>query len=213
MVNTDTIGWYDANAGAYAMSATGYVDIDQIEDFVGLLRKEARVLDVGCGSGRDAAIIGGKGFSVIGLDLSEKLLAIARNNHPEIEFVRASMTDLPFPNSSFDGLWVHASLLHLETDVQVHNALSEFHRVLTDQSIVHLTLKSRDADEVSVRTTDEDSGHARLFRFFTPQEIEELLRNEGFSIQKLERYAEADKHEGGRPGLHWIHALARRIAL
>lgn len=211
MTNTDTIGWYDANAQAYARSATGYADIDQVEDFIALLQKEARVLDVGCGSGRDTAIIRGKGFSAIGLDLSAKLLEIAKTNHPEIEFVQGSMTDLPFTDGSFGGLWVHASLLHLETDAQIHDALSQFRRVLRNDGILHITLKARETDDASVRITDGDSGIARLFRFFTSQEIRELLEKEGFSIEKFERYAEADKHEGGRPGLRWIHTLAKKI--
>ncbi len=213
MTDTDTIGWYNVNAQAYAHSATGYADMDQVEAFIALLQEDARVLDVGCGSGRDTDILRKKGFKVTGVDLSGKLLEIARSNHPEIKFVQASMTDLPFTNGSFDGLWVHASLLHLETDVDLQRAFLEFQRVLTDEGIVHLTLKARETNEPSIRITDGDSGYGRIFRFFTLEEVGILVSSGGFAIEKLERYAEADKHEGGRPGLYWIHALARKIAV
>jgi len=41
--------------------------------------------------------------------------AIARTTYPEIKFVEGNFLNLPFADQSFDGIWAHASLLHLET--------------------------------------------------------------------------------------------------
>ena len=66
----------------------------------------------------------------IGIDLSKSLIEIARNKHPDIEFRQGNILNLPFEDESFDGVWAHASLVHLETTEEVVRALREFNRVL-----------------------------------------------------------------------------------
>jgi len=62
-------------------------------------------LDVACGTGqltlelRDRVGAGGR---VVGLDFSERMLAVARAAHPSIEWVQGDATSLPFEDSSFD---------------------------------------------------------------------------------------------------------------
>ena len=53
----------------------------------------ARVLDIGCGTGRDAAHLHAAGRTVAGADLSEAMLAYARTHHPGPEYVRADLRD------------------------------------------------------------------------------------------------------------------------
>ncbi|MEU6073872.1 class I SAM-dependent methyltransferase [Micromonospora sp. NPDC047074] len=56
-----------------------------------------RLLDVGCGTGRDAGHLAGLGWSVTGIDVSDRMLAYARERHPAVRFVAADMRryDLP----------------------------------------------------------------------------------------------------------------------
>lgn len=51
------------------------------------------VLDLGCGTGRDAAHLHTAGRSVVGADLSEAMLAYARDRHPGPRYVRADLRD------------------------------------------------------------------------------------------------------------------------
>ncbi|MEV4378466.1 class I SAM-dependent methyltransferase [Streptosporangium sp. NPDC049644] len=51
----------------------------------------SRLLDIGCGTGRDAGHLARNGYTVTGLDLSEPMLAHARGRHPGVEFVNADM--------------------------------------------------------------------------------------------------------------------------
>ena len=73
---------------------------------LGLLPDHGSVLDVGCGYGRIAIPLAVAGFTVSGLDLSPTMIAAARQNAASadvtIEFVVASMTDLPYEAGSFD---------------------------------------------------------------------------------------------------------------
>ena len=52
------------------------------------------VLDAGCGTGRVAIELAGRGVDVVGVDLDEEMLGSARKNGPDIRWVRASLADV-----------------------------------------------------------------------------------------------------------------------
>lgn len=64
--------------------------------------KSLKILDVGCGTGRHSIELSGRGYSVTGIDLSESLLAMARekadNQGLKINFRKLDARDLPFIN-------------------------------------------------------------------------------------------------------------------
>ena len=53
----------------------------------------SRVLDAGCGTGRVATELAARGFSVVGIDLDDAVLAAARAKAPELDWIRADLTD------------------------------------------------------------------------------------------------------------------------
>ena len=86
-----------------------------------------RLLDVCTGPGVFARGARKRGATAIGLDFSDKLLAIARRNVPDAEFRQGDAHDLPFDDDSFDAVVCGFGLMHLpQPDV----ALREMHRVL-----------------------------------------------------------------------------------
>jgi len=56
--------------------------------FCSLLKKGDKVLDVGCGSGLKSKYLYSKGFDVTGIDLSDKLIDIARRESPRYRICR-----------------------------------------------------------------------------------------------------------------------------
>ena len=73
-----------------------------LPDFTG-----KRVLDLGCGYGWHAFYAAENGAEkVLGIDLSEKMLAVARekNTFPNVRFARGAMEDVRFPDGSFDAV-------------------------------------------------------------------------------------------------------------
>ncbi|MEW6320199.1 MAG: methyltransferase domain-containing protein [Acidobacteriota bacterium] len=62
----------------------------------------ARVLDLGCGGGRTTAELHDRGYQLVGIDLSERLLAVARARHPALDVRRMDATDLSFESGAFD---------------------------------------------------------------------------------------------------------------
>ena len=68
------------------------------------LRRGARVLDAGCGSGRHSAALARTGAIVVGLDLSTELLAVARERPEGFPVVRADLRRPPFRAGAFDAV-------------------------------------------------------------------------------------------------------------
>lgn len=65
-------------------------------------RDGGRVLDLGCGSGRVTAPLAEHGFDVVGVDVSEALVEVARELHPDVEFRVDDATALSALDESFD---------------------------------------------------------------------------------------------------------------
>lgn len=115
----DADAYADTMAPSLRSMASGAV-------FRAALRRGERVLDVGTGTGIGVAAARGSGCEVIGLDASAEMLAVARRELPDHEFIEADFNAMPFEPASFDVvLSVHA-LLFAEDPVA---ALREWRRV------------------------------------------------------------------------------------
>lgn len=86
----------------------------------------ARVLDVGCGTGRLAAALSDQGAETTGIDPSPEMLAVARRKLPGATFVEGRAERLPFMRGSFDRI-VYSLVVHL---IDRAAAFAEAHRVL-----------------------------------------------------------------------------------
>jgi demethylmenaquinone methyltransferase/2-methoxy-6-polyprenyl-1,4-benzoquinol methylase len=87
-------------------------------------------LDVACGSGKltaRLASIAAPGGRVVGLDLSSEMLAIARHDHPGIEFLEGDALNLPFDDALFDATTIAFGLRNLADPVR---GLREMLRVI-----------------------------------------------------------------------------------
>lgn len=103
-----------------------------IEDCLRRHRAGPRVLDMGCGTGRDAAHLHGAGRSVTGADLSEAMLAHARSHCPGPEYVHADLRDFDLGREAFDAVvCLDSSLLYCHTNEHLDAFLSSCRRALT----------------------------------------------------------------------------------
>ena len=61
----DTIAWYDQNSEKYSQAVEKGASMDQINEFVNLLKGRATILDAGCAGGRDSKLFYEKGLTVL----------------------------------------------------------------------------------------------------------------------------------------------------
>jgi len=120
-------GW-DARAHAYDrfFTAVSEHNVGPILD-AAQVRVGTRVLDVGCGSGNLAAEAASRGASVVGTDLSDAMVALARRHHPQLDFRQADAEQLPFADLTFDSVVSNLLIPHLP---RPDAAVTEFVRVL-----------------------------------------------------------------------------------
>jgi ubiquinone/menaquinone biosynthesis C-methylase UbiE len=76
------------------------------------LPRGSRIVDLGCGSGVFTNLVYRAGFRCVGVDISPKLVALARQNYPEMDFVEADVEHMPFPDQSFDGVLLSGLIHH-----------------------------------------------------------------------------------------------------
>ncbi|KKW13768.1 MAG: hypothetical protein A2898_01960 [Candidatus Kerfeldbacteria bacterium RIFCSPLOWO2_01_FULL_48_11] len=155
-------------------------DDDFIQIFSRMVGKGAKVLDLGCGPGIETKKLVEKGLSVYGLDLSEKLLDIAKKDNPTVEFTQGDMRQLPYADGQFDGVFAKASLLHIKKD-DIDQVLSEIRRVLRPKGIFHAAVKQGEGEK---EETEDDYGYSykRFFSYWQPEEFKRLLTERGFNI-------------------------------
>jgi SAM-dependent methyltransferase len=77
------------------------------------VHRGARVLDVASGPGYVAARAAQRGASVVGVDIAEAMISLARRLHPQLEFRHGSAETLPVPDESFDAAVGNFVVLHL----------------------------------------------------------------------------------------------------
>ena len=185
---------YDAVAAAYADQFSDELrhkplDRALLAAFAEQVRlagsRRSRVWDVGCGPGQVTAFLAGLGLDAAGVDLSDGMVAQARARHPDLEFCTGSMTALPAPDGSWDGLVSFYSLIHLIDDADVRTALAEFRRVLAAGGLLLLAVHAGE----EVRHTAEWFGAPVdvSFRFFDPGWLSAELDRAGFAIEALTR--------------------------
>ncbi|MFD8232340.1 class I SAM-dependent methyltransferase [Streptomyces sp. NPDC059696] len=91
-----------------------------------------RVLDMGCGTGRDAAQLHGAGHTVTAADLSEAMLTHARVHHPGPEYVRADLHGFDLGHGAYDAVvCLDSALLYCHTNDQLDTFLSSCRRALS----------------------------------------------------------------------------------
>jgi len=77
------------------------------------LPNQAKVVDLGCGAGIFTNLLRSLGLDVSGIDISERLVEVARKKYPQIKFTVGDVEKLPFPDESFDGVFLSGILHHL----------------------------------------------------------------------------------------------------
>ncbi len=158
-----TIDYYNKHAEEFTAS-TFEVDMESLyQPFLAELPEGARILDAGCGSGRDTLAFKKKGYQVDSIDYSEELVKKA-----------SRLTGIPIKLKSFyevddyeayDGIWACASLLHCERK-RLAEVLEKMLRALKPDGVIYMSFKYGDSDREK---------YGREFTDLNEQQAQELL--------------------------------------
>ena len=113
-----TVNYYAVNAEQVAERYESVVS-DLSAHFADSFSKGGKILDIGCGSGRDLAVLHKLGYDSYGVDPTPEFVAIAQQLHPELEnrIAFGKLPDLQVPfNGNFDGVLCSAVLMHIDIE-------------------------------------------------------------------------------------------------
>lgn len=138
------------------------------------------VADIGCGPGRVTAYLTGLGVSVFGVDLSPRMVEVARRTHPGLRFDEGSMLALDIQDGALGGIVAWYSIIHVPEE-RLPEVFAEFHRVLAPGGYLQLAFQV--GDELSRMA--EAAGHAISLDFHRrqPDRIAELLGQAGLVVR------------------------------
>ncbi len=127
-----------------------------------------RILDFGCGTGDAARHFSELGHQVVGVDISESAIRLAKRQVPSAEFeLIDSETKIPFPDKSFDVCFCTEVIEHL---FDIKGFIAEIHRLLTGEGLFLLTTPYHGWVKNLIIITfafdkhfDPSSGHIRFF--------------------------------------------------
>lgn len=180
-----TLKYYNANGKFWAdQHHTLTFWQEQFETFQKYI-PNGKILEIGSGGGRDAALLIKSGYDYIGTDISVGLLKAARTNYPDTSFLHQSIYDLEFPTGTqFDGFWASAVLLHIPKS-KINTALTSLKKYLKPKAVGFISLKlgtGENLEQVEDKEISDNRRHHRLFVYYTKNEFEKVLSENNFKI-------------------------------
>jgi ubiquinone/menaquinone biosynthesis C-methylase UbiE len=143
--------WYKTKLGKH-------VDFVESECAFNLfkIKKGMKVLDIGCGTGNFSLKLAKKGCKVTGIDLSDKMLHLAREKTEKenlyINYCRMNVYDLQFPAQHFDAVF---SMATFEFVKDVEKAMIEIFRVCKDKGQIIIGTINKDSKWGELYTSEE----------------------------------------------------------
>ena len=185
---------YNAIADRYLAERTrGSEDVRLLDELTTRLQAGAKVLDAGCGAGVPISQMLSEKFEVTGVDFSEAQIELAKKNVPNATFICQDMTQLDFPDNTFDGISSYYAIIHIPRE-EHQLLLANFHRILKLNGLALLCLGA----ENLIDDIDENFLGTRMYwSHYDSETYLEMLTQCGFSILLSKLVADASCEGAG----------------
>ena len=192
----ETLDYYNKNAQEFCQSTVNADMSVCYQMFEKYLRRDRKILDLGCGSGRDSKYFLSQGYEVVSIDGSEEICKCASEYlQRPVQCVR--FEEMNF-SQEFDGVWACASLLHVEKD-KLLEVLKRVYMSLKENGILYASFKYG---------TEEWEKDGRCFVNLNEMRVRELLEKDGM-FRVLECGVTGDVREGRRDE-QWMNVVGRK---
>ena len=191
-----TIDYYNKNAKAFSDN-TREVQFKEVQErFLSMLKHNPKILDFGCGSGRDTKFFLDQGCSVDAIDGSEEMCRLA-SEYTGIIVKHMYFQDLDVKDK-YDGIWACASILHLSME-QLIDVIGKMAKAVKCGGIVYTSFKY-----------GEFSGerNGRFFTDLTEETAKSIIKRiDGLII--VESWISSDVRPG-RGEEKWLNLIIQR---
>lgn len=197
-MNYKTLNYYNTNAKEYFETTKNIKTTDIYNEFINMVKPSGKVLDLGCGSGRDSLYFKNAGYYVTSIDGSIELAKEAQKLIKQ-EVIVSKFEDFR-SNEKFDGIWACASLLHVRRE-NIEGVLRNLTNNLNKGSVFYLSFKYGDNEYI------DDKG--RYFNCYIEETFMELITK--IKEYKLKAIYKTGDFLGRRDNLIWLNIILERI--
>ena len=155
------------------------------------LLPSGKILDAGCGGARDALGLIQYKYEYVGVDMSEALLKMARQELPQYKFYKQNIYKLEF-KYRFDGFWCSAGLLHLSKN-RVSEALKSIKKVMKPGAIGFISVIDGSGEGLELEEWDDGSRHYRYFCYYSKSEFADVLSKNGLKVIDYKYRKDSDR--------------------
>ena len=192
----NTLNYYNSKAKDFVSNTVDVAFTEMQDTFLEYIPAGGKILDLGCGSGRDTKYFISKGYDVDATDGSEELCKIA-SKYTGIQVKQMLFEEL-IANQEYDGIWACASILHVEKEL-LPDILKKMMNATKYGGILYVSFKYGEFEGVK---------DGRYFTYFTEESFVEMMRDMPQLIVEKE-WISADVRTG-REDERWLNILLRR---
>lgn len=193
----NTLDYYNKNSEEYFNSTLNVDMTNTYKEFLKLVPEGGKILDLGCGSGRDSMNFMKLGYEVTAVDGSKELAKKASALLGK-EVIASTFEELEL-KEKFHGIWACASLLHIKRE-DLKTVLNNLYNNLEDNGVFYMSFKYGEKEYVDDKN--------RYFNCFTDESIISFI-NENTKFNILDLYITEDKL-GRANEVKWVNLICNR---
>ena len=193
----NTLDYYNKNSEEYFNSTLNVDMTNTYKPFLKLVPKDGKILDLGCGSGRDSMNFMKLGYEVIAVDGAKELAKRASVLLGK-EVIVSTFEELEL-KEKFHGIWACASLLHIKRE-DLKIVLNNLYNNLDDNGVFYMSFKYGEKEYVDDKN--------RYFNCFTDESIISFI-NENTKYNILGLYITEDKL-GRVNEVKWVNLICNK---
>lgn len=193
----NTLDYYNKNSEEYFNSTLNVDMTNTYKPFLKLVPKDGKILDLGCGSGRDSMNFMKLGYEVTSVDGAKKLAKRASVLLGK-EVIVSTFEELEL-KEKFHGIWACASLLHIKRE-DLKTVLNNLYNNLDDNGVFYMSFKYGEKEYVDDKN--------RYFNCFTDESIISFI-NENTKYNILGLYITEDKL-GRVNEVKWVNLICNK---
>lgn len=196
MMIDKNVDYYNRNADSFFEGSIN-ADMSVVRArFLSYVPAGGRILDAGCGSGRDSKVFMEAGYDVVSFDASEEMCKRAS------EYIGREVKNMRFEEMSFanefDGIWACASLLHVAFE-KLLEIVKKLHEALRTNGALYASFKYGEGTKIR---------GDRVFSDFTEESVIPLFENAGFKI--VSNVVGTDSRPG-REDEKWVNVICVKL--
>lgn len=197
MSDNNTLDYYNQHTADF-VNTTQNVDFHEIQElFLSFLPAKAKILDFGCGSGRDTKYFIDNGYEVDAMDGSKELCKAA-TKYTGIQVQHMLFEDFNASNT-YDGIWACASILHLKK-CELPDMIKRLYQALKRNGVIYMSFKYGDFEGVR---------NERYFTYLTEESFNILMEPiNGFKKEKIWVTGDVRQDRGTE---QWLNIILRKV--